>query len=239
MFNADLSRYVAHRPSILHWIFNSKAGFGEIGMGLLRAIQPWNEWIAGWGFDMARANRICPTTSSSTGSAPWSAIPTSRSRWCASRCGTSTAVRHQLPGRAGSAAVTRCTGTRRRAAGLEHLDAGRVQPGLEGRVRGQGPRRPGLLDSYTPERAPVGKQIVARANQSRKDYAGLREWFDRDSDDPVASGLVKLKEASPEGVARRERSTRRWSTRTPSSTRTAWSSTSATSPAPCCPTDCR
>ena len=53
MFNADLSRYVAHRPSILHWIFNSKAGFGEIGMGLLRAIQPWNEWIAGWGFDMA------------------------------------------------------------------------------------------------------------------------------------------------------------------------------------------
>ncbi len=53
MFNADLSRYVAHRPSILHWIFNSKAGFGEIGMGLLRAIRPWNEWIAGWGFDMA------------------------------------------------------------------------------------------------------------------------------------------------------------------------------------------
>ena len=64
---------------------------------------------------------------------------------------------------------------------------------------------PGLLDSYTPERAPVGKQIVARANQSRKDYAGLREWFDRDSDDPVRDGLIKLKEASPEGVARRER----------------------------------
>ena len=60
---------------------------------------------------------------------------------------------------------------------------------------------PGLLDSYTPERAPVGKQIVARANQSRKDYAGLREWFDRDSDDPVRDGLAKLKEASPEGVA--------------------------------------
>ena len=63
----------------------------------------------------------------------------------------------------------------------------------------------GLLDSYTPERAPVGKQIVARANQSRKDYAGLREWFDRDSDDPVRDGLIKLKEASPEGAARRER----------------------------------
>ena len=22
-------------------------------MGLLRAIRPWDEWIAGWGFDMA------------------------------------------------------------------------------------------------------------------------------------------------------------------------------------------
>ena len=63
----------------------------------------------------------------------------------------------------------------------------------------------GLLDSYTPERAPVGKQIVARANQSRKDYAGLREWFDHDSDDPVRAGLAKLKEASPGGVALRER----------------------------------
>ena len=62
-----------------------------------------------------------------------------------------------------------------------------------------------LLDSYTPERAPVGKQIVARANQSRKDYAGLREWFAGGSDDPVRDGLATLKEASPEGVALRER----------------------------------
>ncbi|WP_271215168.1 FAD-dependent monooxygenase, partial [Pseudonocardia halophobica] len=63
----------------------------------------------------------------------------------------------------------------------------------------------GLLDSYTPERMPVGKQIVARANQSRKDYAGLREWLAADSDDPVRDGLAKLREASPEGVALRER----------------------------------
>ena len=52
-FNADLSRYVAHRPSILHWIMNPAGGFGEIGMGLLRAVRPWDEWIAGWGFDLA------------------------------------------------------------------------------------------------------------------------------------------------------------------------------------------
>lgn len=36
---------------------------------------------------------------------------------------------------------------------------------------------PSLLDSYTTERAPVGKQIVARANQSRFDYKYLKEVF--------------------------------------------------------------
>src|SRR5262249_49568972 len=52
LFRADLSRYAAHRPSILYWLVPSNAAFGEIGMGLLSAIQPWNQWIAGWGFDM-------------------------------------------------------------------------------------------------------------------------------------------------------------------------------------------
>ena len=36
---------------------------------------------------------------------------------------------------------------------------------------------PALLESYTTERAPVGKQIVARANQSRFDYKHLKEVF--------------------------------------------------------------
>ena len=63
----------------------------------------------------------------------------------------------------------------------------------------------GLLESYTDERAPVGKQIVARANQSRKDYAGLREWFDHDSDDPVTAGLTTLKAPTAEGEALRSR----------------------------------
>jgi 2,4-dichlorophenol 6-monooxygenase len=43
-----------HRPSILYWIVTSNAAFGEIGMGLLRAIEPWTQWIAGWGFDMSK-----------------------------------------------------------------------------------------------------------------------------------------------------------------------------------------
>ena len=52
LFEADLSQYVAHRPSILYWICSPEAAFGEIGFGLLRAIKPWNQLIAGWGFDI-------------------------------------------------------------------------------------------------------------------------------------------------------------------------------------------
>src|SRR5690625_4756206 len=55
-FEADLTQYVAHRPSILYWICSPDTAFGEIGFGLLRAIRPWQEWIAGWGFDLQHGN---------------------------------------------------------------------------------------------------------------------------------------------------------------------------------------
>ena len=62
-----------------------------------------------------------------------------------------------------------------------------------------------LLDSYSQERVPVGKQIVARSNQSRRDFAGLRDWFDPNSDDPVAAGRTRLEDRGPEGAELRDR----------------------------------
>jgi 2,4-dichlorophenol 6-monooxygenase len=56
IFNADLSRYSKHRPSILNWIVTPDASFGEIGMGLLRAVRPWTQWIAGWGVDISKGD---------------------------------------------------------------------------------------------------------------------------------------------------------------------------------------
>jgi 2,4-dichlorophenol 6-monooxygenase len=56
IFNADLAHYVSHRPSILNWIVTPLGSFGEIGMALLRAVRPWTQWIAGWGFDIAKGD---------------------------------------------------------------------------------------------------------------------------------------------------------------------------------------
>jgi 2,4-dichlorophenol 6-monooxygenase len=61
-----------------------------------------------------------------------------------------------------------------------------------------------LLASYSDERAPVGKQIVMRANQSRLDYAPLKAVFRVEgADNPVAAGIARFKDAGPEGVKAR------------------------------------
>ncbi|SNS74946.1 FAD-dependent monooxygenase [Rhodococcoides kyotonense] len=207
LFNADLSKYVAHRPSILHWIMNSKAGFGEIGMGLLRAIKPWNQWIAGWGFDMADGQ---PDVSDETvieqirtlvGDPELDIDIESRSFWYVNQ----QHANHYQSGRVfcGGDAVHRHPPSSGLGSNTSVQDAFNIAWKIAFAVKGYA--GPELLETYSPERVPVGKQIVARANQSRKDYAGLREWFDTDSEDPVLDGLAKLKDPSPEGVARRER----------------------------------
>jgi 2,4-dichlorophenol 6-monooxygenase len=51
-FRADLSKYVAHRPSVLYWVMQPGADVGGIGMGLVRMVRPWNEWLIVWGYDI-------------------------------------------------------------------------------------------------------------------------------------------------------------------------------------------
>lgn len=206
-FRADLSRYVAHRPSILYWIFNSKAGFGEIGMGLLRAIRPWEEWIAGWGFNMAAGEpdladeKVTEQIRMLVGDPGLEIEILTKSLWYVNQ---QHATRYSQ-GRVfcGGDAVHRHPPSSGLGSNTSMQDAFNLAWKIAYAVKGYA--GPGLLESYSDERVPVGKQVVARANQSRKDYAGLREWFHHDADDPVTAGLARLKAPTPEGVALRER----------------------------------
>ena len=206
LFRADLSRYVAHRPSILYWIVTSNAAFGEIGMGLLRAIKPWDQWIAGWGFDMNKGEpdfspqEVLHKVRLLVGDPQLQIEVDSTSVWYVNQahapvyskgrvfCGGDAVHRHPPSSGLGSNTCLQ--------------DAFNLAWKLAYVVKGWA--GPGLLDSYTLERAPVGAQVVARANQSRLDYAPLNRCFrDSDAADPVAAGLDKLADPGPEGVARR------------------------------------
>lgn len=206
LFTADLTRYVAHRPSILYWMVTSDASFGEIGMGLLRAIEPWNQWIAGWGFDMSKGEpdfspeEVKRKVRALVGDPNLEFKVDSTSVWYVNQahapvyssgrvfCGGDAVHRHPPSSGLGSNTCMQ--------------DAFNLAWKLAFVVKGHAGEE--LLESYTLERAPVGAQIVKRANQSRLDYAPLsRSFRDADAADPLAAGLEELADPGPAGVARR------------------------------------
>ena len=207
LFRADLTRYVAHRPSILYWIVTSNAAFGEIGQGLLRAIDPWTKWIAGWGFDMAQGEpdfspeEVLRKVRVLVGDPALEIEVENTSVWYVNQahapvyskgrvfCGGDAVHWHPPSSGLGSNTCMQ--------------DAFNLAWKLAYVCKGHAGER--LLDSYSLERAPVGAQIVARANQSRVDYAPLNACFrNKAAADPVAAGLAQLADPGPEGVARRE-----------------------------------
>ena len=206
LFTADLTRYVAHRPSILYWMVTSDTSFGEIGMGLLRAIEPWNQWIAGWGFDMSKGEpdfspeEVKRKVRVLVGDPDLEIKIDSTSVWYVNQahapvyssgrvfCGGDAVHRHPPSSGLGSNTCMQ--------------DAFNLAWKLAFVVKGHAGEH--LLDSYTLERAPVGAQIVKRANQSRLDYAPLNRAFrNSDAPDPLAAGLAELTDPGPAGATRR------------------------------------
>ncbi len=203
-FKADLSSYVAHRASILHWIMNPVGGFGEIGMGLIRAVRPWDEWIAGWGFDMSQGDpdlshgNALEKIRTLVGDPALPVEFVSVAPWYVNRAYAADYSRGRIF--CGGDAVHRHPPSSGLGSNTSIQDGFNLAWKLAFAVRGDAGLR--LLRSYSDERAPVGKQVVERANQSRVDYAPLRACFATlGSDDPVAAGLQKLNAPTQEGAA--------------------------------------
>ena len=207
LFNADLSAHVAHRPSILHWIMNPAAAFGEIGMATFRAIRPWDQWIMGWGFDAAKGapdltEEFIKSQVRTLVGDPGLEFELERTMtWYVNQqhaelyhrgrvfCAGDAVHRHPPSSGLGSNTCMQ--------------DAFNLAWKLAFAVHGWAGSS--LLDSYSDERVPVGRQIVARANQSRRDYAHIREAFRVEgAEDPVAAGLAKLQSHTPDGAMARD-----------------------------------
>lgn len=172
-FHADLTTLVEHRPSILHRIL--VPAFGEIGMSTLRAVKPWTDWIAGWGYDVDgpapdlsadhALHRIRAMIGDDTVEVKvddvtaWKVNQAWATEYSRGRVFCVGDAVHRHPPSSGLGSNTSMQDSFNLAWKLAYV------------VRGWA--LPRLLDTYSVERAPIGRSIVARANQSRADYEPL------------------------------------------------------------------
>jgi 2,4-dichlorophenol 6-monooxygenase len=188
LFEADLSRHVAHRPSVLYWVLQPGADVGGIGMGLVRMVRPWNEWLIVWGYDI---NQPAPEVSDDfaikvvrdlVGDQELKPKIKSVSTWTVNNMyATKTAS-----GRVFCAgdAIHRHPPSNGLGSNTSIQDAFNLAWKLAAVIKGQAGL--GLLDSYDTERAPIAKQIVTRANKSIEEFGPIFKALGLlDSVDPV------------------------------------------------------
>ena len=175
VFHADLSKYVEHRPSVLYWVLQPGADIGGIGLGLVRMVRPWNEWLIVWGYDISQpppevddemAKRIVyqlvgddtiPVTIRST--SLWGNNKMYATRYRAGRVFCVGDAVHRHPPSNGLGSNTSIQDSYNLAWKLAYV------------LRGTAGEK--LLDSYDAERAPIGRQIVLRANKSIEEFGPI------------------------------------------------------------------
>lgn len=209
VFRADLSKYVAHRPSVLYWVMQPGADVGGIGMGLVRCVRPWNEWLIVWGYDInepapnvdeAMATDVArqlvgdPELEIELLSAnTWTVNDTYATQMSRGRVFIMGDAAHRHPPSNGLGSNTSIQ------------DAFNLAWKLAAVVKGQAGER--LLETYSEERAPVAKQIVTRANQSIGEFGPIFEALGMTG----GTDITKIKanmdarcDSTPEAEAQRE-----------------------------------
>jgi 2,4-dichlorophenol 6-monooxygenase len=210
VFEADLSRHVAHRPSVLYWVLQPGANIGGIGAGLVRMVRPWTEWLIVWGYDISSGEKdlddaeaieivrglvgdpdLQPTIRSTS---TWSVNNLYAARYTAGRVFCMGDAVHRHPPTNGLGSNTSIQ------------DAYNLCWKLALVLRGQA--SPALLASYDAERQPVGKQIVTRANKSIEDFPPIFDavgLLSSTNADEASAYIAARKAPTVEGAARRRK----------------------------------
>jgi 2,4-dichlorophenol 6-monooxygenase len=175
LFRADLSAYVAHRPSVLYWVMQPGADVGGIGMGVVRMVRPWNEWLIIWGYDINQPAPVVDAEMATQIARQLVGDPAleidliSANTWTVNNMYAT----HMQKGRVfimGDAAH-RHPPSNGLGSNTSIQDAFNLAWKLAAVVKGQA--GPALLDTYSTERTPIAKQIVTRANQSIGEFGPI------------------------------------------------------------------
>ncbi|MEW9307319.1 FAD-dependent oxidoreductase [Labrys neptuniae] len=188
LFKADLSRYVAHRPSVLYWVVQPGADVGGIGMGLVRMVRPWNEWLIVWGYDI---NQPAPKVDEAfatkvvrelVGDPELDVEIDQVSTWTVNNMYAETVSNGRVY--CMGDAIHRHPPSNGLGSNTSIQDAFNLAWKLAFVLKGQAGKE--LLDSYQAERAPVARQIVTRANKSIEEFGPIFKALGLlDSIDPV------------------------------------------------------
>jgi 2,4-dichlorophenol 6-monooxygenase len=172
---ADLSKFVAHRPSVLYWVMQPGADVGGIGMGVVRMVRPWNEWLIIWGYDINQpapeisedfAKSVCHQLIGDS-SIPIEVIDTST--WTVNDM-YATHMQKDRVFIMGDAAH-RHPPSNGLGSNTSIQDAFNLAWKMSLVLKGKA--KPKLLETYSQERAPIAKQIVTRANKSIGEFGPI------------------------------------------------------------------
>ena len=175
LFRADLSKYVAHRPSVLYWVMQKGADAGGIGVGLVRMVRPWNEWLIAWGYDITQPAAEVDAALATQVARQLVGDPALEIELISANTWTVNIMyaTNMQKGRVfilGDAAH-RHPPSNGLGSNTSIQDAFNLAWKLAAVVKGRA--TPKLLESYTVERAPVAMQIVNRANQSTGEFGPI------------------------------------------------------------------
>lgn len=208
LFDADLSKYVAHRPSVLYWVLQPGARTGGIGAGVVRMVRPWNEWLVIWGYDISQGelkltedeaikivhqligDDTIPVKIRSTST--WTVNNMWATEFSKGRVFCMGDAVHRHPPLNGLGSNTSVQ------------DAYNLAWKLAAVLKGEAGQ--GLLDTYSQERVPVAETIVTRANNSIRDYPPIFDALGMTSgDEParVEELMAARKGSTPEAKAQR------------------------------------
>ncbi|MEU0091401.1 FAD-dependent monooxygenase [Kribbella sp. NPDC006257] len=206
VFEADLSKYVAHRPSVLYWVLQPGAQIGGIGAGLVRMVRPWNEWLIVWGYDINQPAPVVDEAMATEivhnlvgddtidvklkGTSVWSVNHMYAEQTSVGRVFCMGDAIHRHPPSNGLGSNTSIQ------------DAYNLAWKLSLVLKGQA--SPALLDTYNAERAPIAQQIVERANKSRTQFGQIFRALGMTPDAPEGRTIESRKDDSAEGAAQRE-----------------------------------
>jgi 2,4-dichlorophenol 6-monooxygenase len=207
-FKADIAAEVATRPSVLYWVIQPGSNVGGIGAGLVRMVRPWNEWLIVWGYDISEPPPDVDEKAATQIVRNLLGLPgldveiTGISLWGNNEM-YATHLQNAWVFCAGDA-VHRHPPSNGLGSNTSVQDSYNLAWKLAAVLRGQA--GPGLLETYSAERAPVARQIVTRANQSSREFGQFFEVLgltEAKNEEEMRAQIEELKANTPCGAAKR------------------------------------